>query len=229
MPPHKVAAVVDGFNLYHSVEDAIRTIQAANVRNLANKKPLMSEHMKWLDIRAVCQSYMSALREAVGAPVELGEVFYFSAFAKHRGGATVGRHMDFVSALTLRGVQVEMASFKRKDVDCHKCGHKFPYHAEKQTDVAVAAKLIELAATNGAGTVVVVSGDTDLIPAFKTVRRLNPAVRIVSLFPYDRESPDLGALAHQTFSLSTSQYRKWQMPDPVPLPNGEGLPKPVGW
>lgn len=229
MSPLRAAAIVDGFNLYHSIQDALNNIRLANDANRQSGKPLQSEQMRWLDVRGMIGSYTSALRERFGQAVELDAVHYFSAFARHRGIDTVHRHMDFVSGLVMYGVSVEMASFKRRDASCPECRQTFSYHTEKESDVAVASKLLEVAATRAADVALVVSGDTDLIPAFRTARRLNPQVRLVSLFPYNRESASLRLLADTSHVLNTKTYRKWQMRDPIELPNGDLLSRPSGW
>jgi uncharacterized LabA/DUF88 family protein len=231
MRPHRVDAVVDGFNLYHSVRDAIKAIQAANELNrthTANPVP-MSEQMKWLDIRRLCETYLPAIRERVGVRAELGDVHYFSAFAHHRGPEVVERHKDFLSALTIHGVRVGIAKFKRKTLECPHCRKEFQRHEEKETDVALGAKVIELANARSCDSVFLVTGDSDLRPALRLAKQINPALDIIIAFPFGRESVELKSLAAQSFVLNTKKYRKLQLPDPVTLPNDELLHRPAGW
>lgn len=229
MSPHRIQVVADGFNLYHSICDALKEIRAANAVNAKFGNPLNSEQMRWLDLKAVCTSYLSAIRQSVGTVVELGDIHYYSAFARHRGKDNVERHMDYVSALTLSGVRVELSRFKRKDFECRHCNKGFALHFEKETDVAVASKVIELAATNACDTIFLLSGDTDLLPSLRTVRRIRPETRLAIAFPYQRDSAELKALADVTFQLDTKKYRKHQLPDPMILPNGDPLPRPTSW
>ena len=60
----KASFLVDGFNLYHSIVDAQRDLGGVQ--------------MKWLDIFSLCKSLLSAVKCR-----QMGEVYYFSAKAKH--------------------------------------------------------------------------------------------------------------------------------------------------
>jgi uncharacterized LabA/DUF88 family protein len=213
---NRVAFIVDGFNLYHSVRD----IHDATGHNY-----------RWLDIHALCNSYLSA----IGGGATLEAIYYFSALAYYRERwkpGTVGRHKAYLRALESTGIDVELSRFKAKDVDykCGKCGYRgiVVRHEEKETDVAVAAKLIELAVGPSADAIAVLSGDTDLVPAVRTARRL--AVKpIYMLFPAGRSNSAFAQIATGTFTLSEAHYQRHQFPDPVLVPGGATVCKPPQW
>ena len=169
---NRVVFVVDGFNLYHSLRDVARpTCQST----------------RWLDLHALCDSYLYL----VGNGAHTEAIHYFTALANHRESSSPGtvlRHKDYIAALQDTGVTVSIANFKRKTDfrrlrDCDvRLGRKgkwrhltwlpfdiqFTRYEEKETDVAIAVKLVEVVVTNACDTAVVVSGDTDIIPAIKT-------------------------------------------------------------
>jgi uncharacterized LabA/DUF88 family protein len=207
----RVAFIVDGFNVYHSIEEAV----AKGGYN----------SLKWLDLRSLCASYLSTIdRSAI-----LEGVYYFSAPATHRDPATVKRHMIYCACLTASGVTVEMSRFRPKDVRCPKCKKRFVRHEEKETDVAIAAKLLELTSTDCSDAVVLVSGDTDLLPAIRTVTRLYPGKRILMGFPHARFSKELRAAASASFKIKAKACAAHQFPATVRLSDGREIHKPPTW
>ncbi len=86
------------------------------------------------------------------------------------------RHATYVAALRATGVEVQLHRFKEKEVWCK----AYVHHEEKETDVAIAVKLLELCAVDACETVVIVTGDTDLAPAIRTAKVLWKARRYLS-------------------------------------------------
>ena len=210
----RVSFVVDGFNLYHSLKDA------SNARS-----PVRA---RWLDLKALCQAHLYIIStEAV-----LQEIYYFSALAKHleaKNPGLVARHELYADAIRSTGVRVEFANFLAKQYECPHCHQSFERHEEKQTDVALGSKIVELAHLGGVDTIVVLSADSDLIPAIRTTRRLFGKTRIFSAFPAGKGSNQLKKATHGNFTFSAGQYAKHQLPDPLRLPSGRILYKPSKW
>jgi len=113
------------------------------------------------------------------------------------------------------GVQVSLGQFKRKK--------------EKETDVAIACKLFEICYTNSAESIVLITGDTDLAPAVRLCQRLFPHLTFLFAFPYLRVNDELRILAPGSFKIKASQYFAHQFPDPLVLPDGTSITKPVSW
>src|SRR5882762_6470531 len=90
---NRVCFLVDGFNVYHSVCEALRTRKGAS--------------MKWLDMQDLCASYLSS----IGNGAILEKVFYFSAFmdwipdkvARHQRAPGKGRLRREGSLMRLSG------------------------------------------------------------------------------------------------------------------------------
>jgi uncharacterized LabA/DUF88 family protein len=208
--PNRVCFLVDGFNVYHSIIEALKV------------KPTAS--MKWLDFQAFCRSFLPS----IGRDATLEKVFYFSASADFRP-AKAARHTVLVAALRSTGVEIQLGRFKEKEVWCTTCKTNFKRHEEKETDVAVAVKLLELLAVNACDTIVLVSGDTDLAPAIRTAKTLYADRRIWVIFPYGRHNAELKALAHGTIQVKAKRYIANQLPNPVKVSDTELIWKPVDW
>lgn len=211
---NRVSFVVDGFNLYHSLKEA-----SAGPAALATR---------WLDLKALCQAHLYI----ISPDATLERVYYFSALAKHleaQNPGLVARHEDYAEALRGTGVVVEFARFLRKSYKCPHCGGKFNRHEEKQTDVAIGTKVLELGVEGVSNTIVVVSGDSDLIPAIRTTRQLATGVSIWMGFPAGKGGTQLRKATHGAFTFSATQYAKHQLPDPVVLAAGRTIAKPPKW
>jgi len=210
----RTAFLIDGFNLYHSLKQA-RTA-------LAGRGTL------WLDLRSLCASYLPH----IGTSARLQSVHYFSALAHHLESAKPGltkRHQDYVECLQASGVQVDLSKFKRKTGMCLGCGKATLRHEEKETDVAIAVSLLELFHLDQCDQAVIVSGDSDIVPAVRCARRLFPTKGVYACFPFNRESLELKAVASGAFQITKKAYLRHQLPQPFVLPDGRKIAKPIGW
>ena len=200
MPPiNRVTFLVDGFNLYHSVR------QASDDLGLAGKQT------RWLDISSLCKSYLATVRRSVGSGyAQLEDIFYFSAYASHReriAPNSVARHKSFVQCLKSTGVVVSLGMFKEKTRTCSNCGHTSIGYEEKETDVAIAVKLLELLFLDSCDTIVLVTGDTDLAPPVRTAKTLFPHKDLIFAFPYKRMNNILKQLAPGSFNINRTYAR----------------------
>jgi uncharacterized LabA/DUF88 family protein len=193
---NRCAFLVDGLNLYHSALDAERATRRS---------------LRRLDIATLCRSYLHALpgRSAVTS------VMYFSAVAHHRESrhpGTVARQVGYFTALEATGVQPHLGHFKAKSQVCPLCGGRFVGWEEKETDVAIGARLLELICRDLGDTVVLVTGDTDLVPAMRAARRLDPTKDLVALQPYRRVNRELSRCADRALTIRVASYARNQLP-----------------
>ncbi len=208
----RASFLVDGFNLYHSLKAAQRVLDGTST--------------KWLDIRSLCRSYLYLF----GKDARLTHVFYFTALASHLGDPRkVARHQKYIECIKSTGVHICLSRFKKKSIHCDKCNSWLLRHEEKETDVAMAVKVLELFHTNQSDIVVLVTGDTDLAPAARTVDRLFPNATIAFAFPYGRMNAELRNLAPASFKIHKRHYAKHQLSDPVVIPNKSPIHKPATW
>ncbi len=210
----RVSFLVDGFNLYHSLKDASRALGGAGTR--------------WLDLRALCSLY----RAQIGGGAQVGEVYYFTSPADHMeqfSPGTIERHNAYLRALRATGVVVELGKFKEKRRRCVHCGEQMIMHEEKETDVAIAVRLLELLWADKCDAVAIVSGDSDLSPAIREAKRSFSQRDVYCLFPFGRSSEELRMLAAATFKIKKERYHEHQLPDPYVLGDGTRIAKPAGW
>lgn len=215
MKENRTVFLIDGFNLYHSVREASRDLGGVST--------------KWLDLRAWCEAHLSS----ISPDARIKGIYYFSALARHleafNPGATA-RHRALLDCLAATGVTVALSRFKRKDIlVCEQCNGRRRRYEEKETDVAIAAKLLEVLVTDACDTVVLVTGDTDLAPAVRTARALWPEKEIMFAFPYKRKNRELEKLVTRSFVFSKESYARHQLADPFRLPDGTEVRKPVEW
>ncbi|MCI0435004.1 MAG: NYN domain-containing protein [Gemmatimonadetes bacterium] len=213
----RVSFLVDGFNVYHSL-DQLQKVTGASV--------------KWLDVRRLCGAYLQAVRQHVGERAELAGVHYFSArpaFLLHRKPDTVARFDLYMRALRETGVGVNLSQFKRKDITCPRCLKSFTRHEEKETDVALAMKLVEVFVTDECDTAVLVTGDTDLIPSVRTLNLILPRSQIGVAFPVLRQNIELQRTANYWFRINQKDIQRAQFPPDFVLSDGTILSKPRRW
>jgi uncharacterized LabA/DUF88 family protein len=156
----KVICYVDGFNLYHAIDD------------------LNKPHLKWLDVSRLAQSLCRRGET-------LARVNYFSAYATWRP-ASYARHRELVAALKSVGVVCHMARFSQKPAKCNRCGHGWISREEKETDVHFAITFVEDAMDDAFDRAIIVSADGDYIPAIRRVRGRFPQKEIFVAVPPGR-------------------------------------------
>jgi uncharacterized LabA/DUF88 family protein len=200
----KVYFFVDGFNLYHALDT-----------NLSWRK------FKWLSLTRLAKCYVLGSDTIVG-------VEYFTTLATW-DLAKVARHRLFIKANEDEGVMVTYGEFKRKDRRCRLCRKVFSTFEEKQTDVNIALRLFELAVQDRYDKAVIVSGDTDLLPAVKVVQRTFPAKKIGVVIPIGRASEDFKKQADFHHKMKVAHLTAARYSDPVTLKDGTTLACPTTW
>lgn len=156
----RVIVYIDGFNLYHSIDD------------------LKQPHLKWLDVRALAESL---LRQGEA----LKTVKYFSAFATWMPQQYI-RHKTYVDALIARGAIAHLAQFKKKPRKCFSCGARWTGHEEKETDVQIAVHMVADALKGEVDRIIVITADTDIGPAIRMIAANAPAVEVFVAAPPGR-------------------------------------------
>ncbi|HSU17306.1 NYN domain-containing protein [Longimicrobium sp.] len=214
----RISFLVDGFNVYHSLRQV---------------EQISGQRVKWLDLDKLLTGYLSAIRGKLGGGrVELGGIYYFSALATHLTGTdrgVVNRHATYISALESTGVSVVLSKFKVKDFVCPACKHRYKRHEEKETDVAIGLKLVEAFVRDEADAVVIVSGDSDLMPAVRTARGLFPHGKIGVAFPFNRHTTELEQATDFSWNISQRDIQRAQFPLQVKLADGTLVEKPASW
>lgn len=127
------------------------------------------------------------------------------------------------------GVREVLARFNPKEIFCNNCNRTIKRHEEKESDVAMANKILEIFFKDDCDTVVLITDDTDIAPAVRTALSLFPDKNIFLGFPYKRKNKELVSLTGKYFKITKEQILRHQFPESITTPSGEKLAKPMNW
>ena len=162
MNKRRVSVYVDGFNLYHALRN------------------LKETHLRWLDLRALAGRFIHPQHD------EIISVKYFSAIAFHIGNDTAARHQLYIEALQSTGVEFIEGKFKERRGRCSlkSCnGREITRREEKETDVNVAIHIVRDAMLRKTDKQIIITNDTDILPAIRMAKQENPDIFITVLTP----------------------------------------------
>jgi uncharacterized LabA/DUF88 family protein len=201
-----VVAYVDGFNLYHGLHDRYR------------------RRYLWLDLERLVQR--------LRPNDQILAVRYFTALVRDDASALY-RQRTYLEALTAhRGgcTQVVLGRYQSKDVACRQCGSTWKSYEEKETDVNIAVSIVADAAAGASDLALIVSADSDLCPAIRTARSLNPRRGMIAAFPPRRSSFEIRSLIPGAFTVAAVDLRNSLLPETVNDPaTGQMHKRPGKW
>lgn len=196
----RVSFFIDGFNLYHGMDE------------------IGDNRIKWVDLRSLCASF---LREND----QLADVYYFTALntwdAQKRH-----RHLEYVTALEAMGVVVIKGAWDNKPKFCWEQKRSCRNRSEKRTDVGIAVTLIADGFEDRFDKAFLVSADSDHIPLADRFRRSLPLKRLFLLAPPNRlhQARDLSAaVGGKPFQITPGRLRQHQLPDEIRTSQGRLL------
>lgn len=225
--PKRVVVYIDGLNLFHSV--------------------LKGSQNKWLDLARL----MRALRNRD----DVVAVKYFTALirgadqAKQQAYLNALEASDPALALILGHFQDEKETCRVPGPHCASAMRDYYRSREKQTDVGIAVEMVHDAHTDLFDLAVLVSGDSDLVPAVKKVCEVKKTVIALAdgavteihkevlvyvpflgnkLGSYANELRQAAAASAGYSHLPHSLFPKMQLPSPIPTKSGQ-VTKPAGW
>jgi uncharacterized LabA/DUF88 family protein len=188
LPKYKVVTYIDGFNFYFGIRE-----QAIAKGSKEEPDPSWYRYM-WLDLHAMCSRMLTKRQELVA-------IKYFTAPIIGREGKRE-RQNAFLDALrTLPKVEIIFGRFQPDRKECDRCGHPAYHPQEKKTDVNIATALICDALDEKYDTAIIITGDSDLVPAVQAVKRLRPEKRVLAAFPPNRYSKEM----HDTTGMDPIQ------------------------
>jgi uncharacterized LabA/DUF88 family protein len=188
----RVKCYVDGFNLYHAIND------------------LQRPALKWLSLKALAQLMLRPADELIG-------VHYFTAVV-HWNAEKSRRHRDYIKALKATGVQVVESYFQNSKKACRQFARSCPFYEEKQTDVALAVQVLGDAVSGEVDRQILVTADADQVPLVRYIREQCPEVEIEIAAPPGRlrHARELGALVTWHRELTAGQLMSCLLPRNVP-------------
>ena len=147
--PQRVTAYIDGFNLYYGL------------------KSQGFRRYYWLDVAALCGALLQNGQN-------LTRTKYFTARITSPPD-TRTRQSTYLEALQTRpDLEIFWGQYLIKTRTCRNCGVVDQVSEEKMTDVNIAVQILSDAFRNQFDTALILSGDSDLVPPIREVRRLFP-------------------------------------------------------
>jgi len=195
---------VDGFNLYHGLRQDGR------------------RHL-WLDLEGLATSLLKPGQH-------LDRVRYFTARVRNDPPGKQ-RQADCLDALLAHSSRLEVIEgrFQQKTRSCSRCRREWITYEEKETDVSIAVALVEDGVLDHFDTALVISADSDLCPAIRSLKRLRPTKRVIAAFPPNRRSDDLRLAVDAAFTIGAAKIRQAQLPASVLTKAGIKLVRPTHW
>jgi uncharacterized LabA/DUF88 family protein len=214
----KVLSLIDGFNLYHSLDYFEHGVNSADCYRY--------QKYKWLCLTALVNRFVAPETE------HLIGVQYFTTLPTWDEAKRL-RHETYISAQKTMGVEVTKGEFKRKGVKCRAgCKQAFEINVEKQTDINIATAMIDRA--NEYDRLLLLTADSDQVPAIKLLRKLHPQKTVAIIIPIGRGAKELKkACGGNAYKITEIHLQDCQLPNPLPIMrNGQQvsvLIRPTSW
>lgn len=129
-----------------------------------------------------------------------------------------------------------IGKFKRISRTCHReYAHdlslhlRYFTHEEKRTDVNIGIHLIDGAYRNDFDTALLISGDTDLVPAIKLVKSRFPSKQVHVVIPRGRRVMELENVCDAHYKIRTGVLKHCLLPNPYLHSSGMRIACPHDW
>jgi uncharacterized LabA/DUF88 family protein len=210
MEKQKVIVYVDGFNFYYGLRDMSR-------------KDNKWKKFYWLD-------FVSFFGKMISEKQELIQVNYFSSRV-HDLSASKRQDLLFTANKLNSKFKLILGKYLKKDIPCKFCGKTIHSFEEKETDVRIATQIINDVYKNKCDISIIVSADSDIIPAVELVREINPSHKVYVYFPPLRYSISLSNSCDIEKKLLNfkARFNQSMLPENVTLPDGTVISRPAGW
>ena len=184
---------IDGFNFYYGLKQS----------------PKWRKYY-WLDIVKLFETFMRPNQELVA-------IKYFSARPSNIEQSR--RQNAFFQANNENPkFHLILGKYLRKEITCFKCGNIIHTHEEKETDVRIATQIVADAYEKNSDVSIIVSADSDMIPAIELV--LQTKQKVFVYFPPNQYSSNLASIGitQPTYLHKyESRFRQCLFPDIVHL------------
>jgi uncharacterized LabA/DUF88 family protein len=210
-------AFVDGLNLYHGMESAD-----------------LLEY-RWLDIRRLCELVAADVGATLGEPLEVGAITYCTSFVSD--SQKQSRQDLYLQALAAHcfDLRILFGRYESKTRPCKcECGcqNTVAFQKEKRTDTNLAVEMVSSAsepAESRPDVIILITGDTDLVPAIDAVRN-RFGVRVAVAAPPARHQDHLGSCSDVYTRIGRRHLKYAPLPAVVIRPdNGYPLTPPGTW
>jgi len=200
----RVTFYIDGLNVYHALTSERRL-----------------HRYKWLNYAALARCYLMGRETLAGVKI-------YTALATW-DQSKVRRHRDFLAVQEHFGAEVVLGRFKKRSRHCRECGREFETFEEKQTDVNIAVDLMRDAYLDRYDKAVLISGDTDIVPAIRATQDLFLDKKIGVVCPVGRSSKELKQVCDFHFQMKENQLARCVLPESVDCGRAGIIRRPESW
>lgn len=188
---------IDGFNLYHAIDK------------------LGEPELKWINFQTVAKALIR--------PGETLDTIHFFTAVWPYESTKQKRHENFIAAQEAYGVKVHRGKFSKPRRWCEKHERNCPFREEKQTDVAIALRMLGDALDGSDQRMILVTADSDQIPTATAIALLDN-VKLTLAFPPGRsgEARELGNHIPDRFELTRQRLLTSKLPRTV-MHNGRAV------
>lgn len=205
MAKQKVIVYVDGFNFYYGL-----------------KKHTKWKKYYWIDLARLFESFLRPDQELVA-------VKYFSARVDDLD-KSLRQNAFFQANKENPKFQLILGKYLKKTFECFSCHRQIHTHEEKETDVRIATQIVADAYKKNCDIAMVVSADSDMIPAVELA--LEAGQKVFAYFPPFQVSTAISLLLGKAVRLERyeSKFKAAMLPDEITLKaSGHKLKIPPKW
>lgn len=140
----------------------------------------------------------------------LSQVHYFTANPTQKA-PSLERYISHLKSIQSNSFLLHFGEFRNRNRKCTECHKTFATVEEKETDVNIAVKLLDLAINDEFDTAFIISGDSDLASAIKMTKKNFPEKKVGVVIPYGRKAKILKqhadfAMKMKAIHVETSQF-----------------------
>jgi hypothetical protein len=207
---------------------AVRTVVYVDALNFYYGS-LKGSGWKWLNLQQVFERLLSH--------DHLVKVHYCTAMIQGPGWQRQQAYLDAMHKACPK-VQVTFGNMKKRQRvcgvrTCNKPGAKFWHPEEKRTDVNLAVHMVDDAYQGLCDRMVLVTGDTDLVPPIQLIRgrfpQLDLRVYVPAAHKLRKEVHELAQHVHRLKMLPRPLLRQCLLPETVEHPDDRLIREPSEW
>jgi len=213
-----VVALIDGFNVYHALDCKSR--YGGGFRY---------NRYKWINYWKLAECFVPKIDV-------MKEVRWFTAetpWKNKEGEMKRNRHRRLRQVNEDHGVIVVEGYFRPVEKTCRlrvpKASIRYQTYEEKRTDVAIAVSLVSLAHRKAYDKVILLTADSDIIPAIQEAKQVHPAGLILNVLPIERRGRALRNYVDQQMTMKVKHLKASRLPSTVTLSAGKQLTCPSSW
>lgn len=202
----KVSVYIDGFNMYHAI------------------RALGRSHLKWINYRKLSESFLRTHEQ-------LFKVYLFTSLTT-LGEEKRLKNQAFLDASRAVGVDIVQARFAKTKKYCKKEEKYCKFWVEKGNDVALAVQMLADAHAGATHRMILVTADTDQIPAVQYIQQRFPEIHLSLFIPPGRKNVarDLGRLITiPPTEISAGRIEACLLPHEIIAANGEAIAMPTAY